>query len=423
MSVARITTTAAPAISYIWIGPPPKDTGGEPGHDIIGPMEMAACNISNPILFWCLLAQESTYKDKFKKYGNIQVCAVETYLNETLTDSALATASRYTTLIISEHLKVERNTVRDKVSVKNIFSLFLLLTKGGYVMDTNVMPASPGTALTLPSFERFFLPACRDFSKFYKAIDYWIMYSPKENKTNQMVFDLYLEKWKVAQEIYNTEKYSEKYFLAVGVIISKILTYDLSGHTGFWNYEYENRHKTSTLISTLGLRKYYYNTHNYENRSEQDRDALYTQKLLQVAGLLFQPKIARNISSYVPEQLEPTQKRGTEYTQIYFDILSNNTSGLQRQISEGADINQQMTNPHQDGESPLHLAIVSNKPACVKLLLLNKADPTLVVYYPGVKPADAFGLADLYSAHNDPEIQKLLIEHENSPFRLKTYYL
>lgn len=381
-----------PPLHYIWIGPSPKETGGEPGHDVIGPIKMATANQTNPLFFWCLAAHETFYKKRFEKFSNLQVCTIEEGLADHIGNKEIILIINN---VIEEHLKPERSTVRDKVSVKNIFSLFLLYSKGGYVLDTNIIP-STSNAFSLPYFDEFYFPKMNA----EKSVqEFWLMYSPKAKPITFTLLNEYLIDWNVSQKIFVIQQYSQPYFSSLSNIIPDLLYNHLEKKSvKYWLFHYTNKteSQSSCIIPALNIKKYYYNTHKYDYRAEHDRDSLYTQKFFSMTGCFFQPNITRIIASYVPDILEPKQNKGMMYTQIYFDIYNNNLEGIQFQIDEGVDVNQHITASAMKGETPLHAAIKLNRPEAVKLLLENKADPNLTVSYRYLTPMNAYDLVDFF---------------------------
>jgi hypothetical protein len=224
MSVPRQTF---PIVHYIWVGPPPKETGGEPGHDVLGPVKMASLNSSNPLQFWCLEEQQQKYIERFKQYKNITVVAIESFLKIRQSKESIFFAEAAATMtILSEHLRLERNTVRDKVSVKNIFSLFLLLSQGGYVADTNIIPATSVREISLPTLYELYVPRSYNPDLQRYQIDYWIMYSQQAGLNIKTAFDCYVSRWQQVQKIYDQEKYSENYYISLARILSRVIIYD-----------------------------------------------------------------------------------------------------------------------------------------------------------------------------------------------------
>jgi ankyrin repeat protein len=147
------------------------------------------------------------------------------------------------------------------------------------------------------------------------------------------------------------------------------------------------------------------------------------EKIHHFTGKFFSLKIANCIASFLPNILLPSNKKGVDYTQIYYDVMTDNVSGIQFQIDEGVDVNQQISHPDYDGETPLHVAIKENKPDCMRLLLSNNADPTLLVYYDKAKPYDAYALADAIFKYKGVDLRGIFDEFDLSQFRKKSFYL
>jgi len=133
-------------LHYIWIGDP-KDNG----HDVNAPQNMlAAIDLSSgkpDIHFWCLNKYVEHYKSAL---SGIKVCGVEEFLQKCTwgtyrwrnwfgkrEDWVVEVMTR----VVSE--AKETKYIRDIVNAKNLFSLFLLYSWGGYTMDSNVNPDNP----------------------------------------------------------------------------------------------------------------------------------------------------------------------------------------------------------------------------------------------------------------------------------------
>ncbi|CAM6002490.1 unnamed protein product [Sphagnum balticum] len=412
MTSSQANLAPPPTLNYIWVGPPPKETGGEPGHDLIGPVAMASCNKTNPILFWCLEEYEKQYKELLANTPAIQVKTIESSLANEYKDNVIQTAATYTKAIIDEHLKSTRNTIRDRVSVKNIFSLFLLYSQGGYVLDTNVVPMDKSVAMQLPSYKDFHLPVFDMALHKSSDLDYWMLFSPPNNAIARSAFDAYIIRWGELQALFNGKKPSECYHKSLGGLIADIL-FDLTRgeipRCG-WVVRDKNQTRNVVLVPELKMYKYYFNTHKYQNRSEFDRDALYRDKVSELTGVIFPANVARIFAEYAPGQMDLETKEGAIYTQLFFDIANDDPAALLTHIEAGGDVNKQITHPVAQGETVLHLAIKMNRAECVSILLANNANPALEVHYQGSAPLSAYVLAEQSQCH--PDIKVALRNHK-----------
>jgi hypothetical protein len=417
MTSSQANLAPPPTLNYIWVGPPPKETGGEPGHDLIGPVAMASCNKTNPILFWCLEEYEKQYKELLANTPAIQVKTIESSVTNEYKDNAIQTAATSTKAIIDEHLKSTRNTIRDRVSVKNIFSLFLLYSQGGYVLDTNVVPMDKSVAMQLPSYQDFHVPVFSLPLLVSADMDYWMLFSPPKDTIAPLVLSTYIQRWGRLQAIFNSEKRSERYHKSLGALITEIL-FDLSlgdFPRYCWVVSEKAVDRGVVLVPELKLCKYYFNTHKYQNRWEYDRDALYKDKAKELTGVLFPANVARIFADYAPGQMDLEFKEGNIYTQLFFDVANDDPDALLTHIEAGADVNKQITHPDAVGETALHLAIKMNSTECVRILLANKANPALEVRYKGAKPVNAYVLAEQSRCHADikAELKNHKLAHES----------
>lgn len=167
-----------PVIHYLWVGQPTKtDPTTIAGHDIAGPINMArALKIqeengeeTNPIKFWCLETHANFYRTTFESEGvDIEICTIEGLL-EKESDGDLADRAKSVQGFMAEYL----GTVETRVAFKDIFSLFLLASEGGYFFDTNVFPEKnkPISLLGEPV-------VTTAKSGFQEANDFYMMYSP-----------------------------------------------------------------------------------------------------------------------------------------------------------------------------------------------------------------------------------------------------
>lgn len=173
-------------IHYLWVGNPSKiDPSVITGHDIVGPIKMAQQlqkqyknTDSHPIKFWCLNLYVDFYKSQFKQEGvdaNIEVCSIEAFLKkETTTDLAEQA------VFVQKYMNSKGLRTRvDKINFKDLFSLFLLLSQGGYFFDTNVFPEENKNIL-LPSHPT----VTTAYNKYEDINDFYMMYSPSRANNN-----------------------------------------------------------------------------------------------------------------------------------------------------------------------------------------------------------------------------------------------
>lgn len=207
------------SVSYIWIGPPSTlpDSSGVPGHDIGALTELhkgVSKDKEHQILFWCLDEFIPSYNYALADYllgdNPIQICSIEHFLkecseNKELDAEELASDAHVVLLFLKLFIgvNIRHIPIADRVSCKELFSLFLLRTIGGYILDTNVSLDSSSTLpiLSKPGSElSFMLPAFYLQTKFknwiahenaslpYDCFECWVLYSSGENEiTRPMV--------------------------------------------------------------------------------------------------------------------------------------------------------------------------------------------------------------------------------------------
>ncbi|KTC81567.1 hypothetical protein [Legionella brunensis] len=170
-----------PVIHYLWVGSPTKtDPSAVAGHDIAGPIKMAkelkrqakSGEEINPVKFWCLAKHAEFYRRQFKSEGvNIQVCSIEGLLRKE-SSGDLADRVKFVQSYMAESLENEKD-VKQRVAFKDLFSLLLLVTQGGYFFDTNVFPEKDKTISLLGE------PTVTTAkSGFQQSNDFYMMYSP-----------------------------------------------------------------------------------------------------------------------------------------------------------------------------------------------------------------------------------------------------
>lgn len=349
-------------IHYLWIGPPAQIAG----QDIGGPMAMAKVNKSNPITFWCLEEQQSYYADKFKDYKNITVSSVESHIKAKLAPgSTMKTDAEILQDIMDTCLKKEgRGSIRDRVTFKEAFSLFLLQSTGGYVLDSNVLPTSE-EKISLGARPTLTVPAIQTPVKHRKDLECWMMYSPKaENKEAKTIFTKFYLLWKQAENLratlIETKQSLEAYYdLISNIILLPIFEVFKQNMVGVFNTKIGTENNFVD-VPELGLHKTYSNTHRFEMRSK------YEPGLFGAEG---------RDKDQVPNE-------------IFFLIRNQNKIQLKAYIEARGDVNDRITKTNSEsgvyiGETPLHFAArLKASSEIIKMLLEAGADIELRVKYP-----------------------------------------
>ncbi|CAM3469420.1 hypothetical protein G4177_05250 [Corallococcus sp. ZKHCc1 1396] len=150
-------------VHYTWIGPPPADRQ----RDIAEPRLLAGrVGKGVKIYFWCLDAQVAAYTRDFAAHANVTVRGMQAFLAGAATkayrwyywykesdDWAVAAI----TDILNWGLTVG-TPPSYRAFVKDAWSLFLMYTWGGYVLDAGVGPHGGG-AFALPEPTAFMSPS------------------------------------------------------------------------------------------------------------------------------------------------------------------------------------------------------------------------------------------------------------------------
>ncbi len=315
---------ASPTLHYSWVGPPPGQSGVA-GHDIAFPKLMSEQNQSNDIVFWCLDAHREHYEKEFQDNPNIKVKSFENLLNEhILSDSPFRERAQTMQTLMADLLSPEKDWIRDRVAIKNILSVYLLMSQGGYTLDTNIQPLS-GQNIELPKQDNFAMAKQRGRSRF----DCFMMYANQQE--NQSMFEAVFDKYaRGLQESQSMRELPSYYGETVASQFMTLLTESkpqpLEGDKdGF-----------TMTFPELGLSKTYYNTHKVHNMN-------------------------------VPMLLAM--------------ITDNNMDGIRAYIAAGGDINAKFNRNNVIDLSPLHQAVFSQNQEAVKLLMENGANLNAVANF------------------------------------------
>jgi hypothetical protein len=271
------------SLNTIWIGPPTEEERTAiPGHAELGAKKMAtALATEGKILhYWCLRKHADAFRRIFSSYENIHVCPIEDEIEAALSCAEspdwLMHCSRFMQEFLATLLDTTRNRIKDRVIVKDGFCFYLLLVRGGYVFDTNIQPLAE-TKLTFPRSEfmrvPFFVnkPLRKSFST-TSYYDCWLLYaneqSPHSFDRAYRVFERFMARYRESEMIFARDGYSRAYFLYSTSMFSLLLIDDAYNPLRQSDLEFIMAHKSScdsyVDIRSMGLRKYYFNTHKYE---------------------------------------------------------------------------------------------------------------------------------------------------------------
>lgn len=259
-----------------WVGPPPDNTkiNNVTGHDVMAIMDFekhASSKIT--ICFWC---QEKYLPHYQKTFANtrITVSAIEKVVKAEQDDPRFFSYAERILALMERLSNDSRNHVRDRVTIKNVFSLFLLLFKGGFVADSNIF-ANAETSKKLIDFdnkkkssEHIFIPKVAEETIYKRiSIEVWLMYvgRPLLSRAFDMM-DYFLCKQGKAEAIFDRERYSDEYHSMCGNTITHTAllstpTRDMEQRElSFWKTSVKEGNAFMD-IDELDLTKYYYNTH------------------------------------------------------------------------------------------------------------------------------------------------------------------
>ena len=347
-SVTSPSKTESPPIHYIWVGPPAQIAGQDTG----GPITMARVNKDNPIQFWCLEKHKKEYVEKFKEYKNITINTIESQ----------AKHSSSMQIMLNSCLNAkERGSIRDRVTVKDAFALFLLQTKGGYIIDTNILPQDE-EKLNLGKHEKTYFPAMQTPIQKRTDLECWLMYSPRADTDEaKEMFAGFYARWRESEllrkKLIRFGESLEEYYSFMGSVIMKPI------------FEAYHKFKLGVFdtvkaegvayvdVPALKLRKTYSNTHHFVMRSK------YEPTLFGAEG----------------------KAQDNNINEIFALALTSNIPQLKVFIENGGKVNDTIKNKipgYYEGETPLHIAARNeSNPEVVKLLLEAGANLEFVAKY------------------------------------------
>jgi hypothetical protein len=374
-----------PSIHYIWIGPLTKPNSQVPGHDVAGPLLMAKKNNKNPIYFWCLDAYCKEYQALFQAHPTVTVCSIEHYLQQTMHQHK--DANLFSDIVKS--ILASEMRIKDRVIIKDGFSLYLLANAGGYILDTNILPQQSSETIELPFLPDVMIPAKTDNPKKIDDIDCWILYSPKANlNVTTAIFSNYLKFYQAAHSANSTlEKYSEQYYnqqpaWTLTPLYAELKRQSIKG----WQFK---RGATFATIESLNLIKTFSNSHVYEMRESYDKSFF--------ASTFGKQKVA----------------------DIFLAAGTGNVEWLKQLIEHKADVNAKTginnSKGFDEGETPLVCAIKYGHVDAVKILLDAKADPDINIYY-STQPTSARKLM-LASPQREVYLELLKIQGLNQQLK------
>lgn len=397
-----------PPIHYTWIGPP--GGSGIRGHDIASPRLMAMKNKDNPIIFWCLKDFQNHYEKQFAG-TRVQVRSVDECLErlapsrlegelseldeQTCTPEQAALELRKLRNRFSGNLTSLNNESkycgRDKIVFKDLFTLFLLMTQGGYTLDTNVLPIAGRQIVSLPqqNNQDLMISHIKKGAK-RPGKDVFLMYSSmnEETKINDTAKRALCQQYHYDLELEQHRRNENTYIKFHGTTLLYTLSECNSGaFQGAYHVAQESQEMPAQQVAfeDLGIEKIYYNTH-YE---------------MQVMSAISCAQ--KDFESMQNELIHPSPRSVRRYHPLHMAASQGNVAHLTILLSEGEDVNTRSLYDDEVGATPLHHAVKHGKTEAVKFLLDHGADPTLEVLCDDGSKKTALELAG-----NNSSIMKLL---------------
>ena len=185
-------------LNFIWVGKPRSQLGGPLGTDLAHVAQMAK-KADNPISFYCLEEHKTEYENivKKNKIKNVSVISIDEHIETMAKTQNFGEQGIQMQSMRNELLKPPRDRIIDKVTFKDAFSLFILATKGGYTLDTNIQLDSTGK-------KKFTFPERTEFSHPWGGSglpEVWMMYAPQQSQHAQKALNHYLKNWGDVQDI------------------------------------------------------------------------------------------------------------------------------------------------------------------------------------------------------------------------------
>lgn len=270
-----------PDVNYVWIGPPASKVKNQ---DIAAPIQMA--ELKKNVTFWCLREHQADYEAILKPKG-IKVSPIEELGEIKHPNPAIQSAINKFKIMQKILLQPSRNTIRDRVTLKNATSLLLMLLKGGYYFDTNVEPTT-NEPFNLPAYDTFKYPYLRNCmisepGRFiiYNVGEVWALYAPnpefcapKLTENLASMFEYFFDNWNDQESLFLTKRDSEEYHNKMGEIIVKAVE-KFSGADHHWTLEWKpewNERNTEIEVEELRVKKKYHRTHVKQKNLEEKKE-------------------------------------------------------------------------------------------------------------------------------------------------------
>lgn len=276
-------TRQAPVILHtIWVGPAAsRDSGVLCGHDTFGlqQMECSGSLSHQPVYYWCLDEMVDYYRDALHHLPTVTVKSIERDLLKKGVDHAdpkFAACCREALGLLGVLMGEQRNSVSDRVTIKDFLSIIILYLYGDYVGDTN-LHSIDGKPLNLMRSEDFSFPCFERRVSDLCDIDVWLLHAPKESSRSLKIIQSYLEKIRRSErDIFLNEGYSENFINACREgFYRAILQWpedaqqpNMAGCVP-WLCKENPADGSWARIEMLNVEKHYFNTHRLRSTLDQ----------------------------------------------------------------------------------------------------------------------------------------------------------
>lgn len=261
-----------PDINYLWLGSPTRlNPEAIPGHDVYGPIMVARQlqkqeleNLpTNKINFWCLEEYRDYFRILFESEGvSINVRAIETHLHDEISQGELAEEATY---VLNYFTQLPDRSIINMVAFKDLFSIFLLNSQPGYVLDTNVQLFAADVPLGSKASNPIILPELDNVAAAQSPNgsdrgDFYFMYSPKrKHPAAQSIYNEWVKKPGIAN--------LPALYKSVSNLTLHNLMFNLMLKTppyGLMKFSYKSY--DDTLDENKGLYRFLYNTALLESK-------------------------------------------------------------------------------------------------------------------------------------------------------------